>query len=471
MSELTQIWNSVIDELMQTSTKVHFELYFSNTRLAMITEKRAVIGVFSEFKESILRKKYKYSIETSLTRLLGRKMSAVFYTDSKYYFDPEHYTRDDENKDFTIIEEELIRPEKLPEENINIFEEAVSDKTMETEEGKYTFDNFIVGNSNKFAHAAALSVAEEPAKDFNPLFIYGDSGLGKTHLLYAITGVIRKNHPDYKIIYVKSEDFTNEIILSIRNSSTEKLREKYRTCDILLIDDVQFISKKYGIQEEYLNTFNALYEAGKQIILTSDKPPKQIEDLATRLLSRFEWGLVADITPPDYDLRIAIMQQKCEEIGLTLSGEVLDFLSINLTRNVRQLEGAIKKIAARKLLMGDTEITLETAETCISDLINKSSSDNVTEEAIFNVVTKKYGVSEEAIKGSSRVKEVMEARRVTVYLLRELMNLTFPAIADIIPRNHTSVMHLYNAVSAEIKDNSLYERNINNIISEIKNPL
>ena len=468
MTDLTKIWNSTEEELISRYSSIYDDLYFSDLKLVMITDKKAVFGAATEFKADIIRKKFKGAIEEYISRLLGRNITAVFYVDPDFYFEPEHYIDEQTDKSQVIIDERYLRPMNLSGSGEGEGFSAPVSESMLEEEAKYTFDNFIEGSSNKFAKAAAEAVADSPAHEYNPLFIYGDSGLGKTHLLYAITGRIRKNFPDYKIVYVKSEDFTNEIVAGIRSGSMENLREKYRNCDVLLIDDVQFIANKKSTQEEYLNTFNALFEAGKQIILTSDKPPKDIEDLEARLLSRFSWGLVADITPPDFDLRIAIMQQKSEQIGLTLSLDVLNYLSSNLTHNVRQLEGAVKKIAARAFLMGETNITVDTAAACISDLINSSGTGRITEDKIMDTVAKRYGVTADDIKGKIKTKEVAEARKISIYLMKKLMNMTYVAISKIIPRNHTSIMHAYNSVESEMKDNALYERNINSIITEIK---
>ena len=261
---------------------------------------------------------------------------------------------------------------------------------------EYTFDNFIVGSSNKFAHAACVSVAQNPAHSYNPLFIYGPSGLGKTHLLYAITHEIHKNHPDYNIIYVKGEEFTNQMIESISKNLTSEFRERYRKADVLLIDDIHFIAGKDSTQEEFFHTFNDLYEHKKQIILTSDRPAKDIQKLEERLRTRFEWGLSADIQPPDFELRVAIMRKKAEALGKPFSSEVLNFLAEKLTNNIRQMEGAIKKIIAYSCLNSE-EVTISLVTSCISDLLTDNGNLKITAQKIISTVAEKYNVSENDI--------------------------------------------------------------------------
>jgi len=310
-------------------------------------------------------------------------------------------------------------------------------------------------------------VAQNPASGYNPLFIYGASGLGKTHLLYAITNAIRKRSPDSNIIFVKGEDFTNQLIESISKSLTSKFREKYRQADVLLIDDIQFIAGKDSTQEEFFHTFNALHESHKQIIMTSDRPPKDIKTLEDRLKTRFEWGLIADVQPPDYELRMAIVKKKANLLGLKVPEEVFTFLVDNLKNNVRQLEGAIKKIGAQSYLTG-VPISKELAVACTSDIITGIEPVKVTVDKILEKVSKKTDVPIAEIKGRKRNKNIAGARHISVYLIRKLTDMSLPAIAGIFGRDHTTIMSSIDNIDAEIKANPSFEIEIGELIKEIR---
>lgn len=333
---------------------------------------------------------------------------------------------------------------------------------------QYTFDNFIVGSSNKFAHAACVAVAEHPALNYNPLFIYGQSGLGKTHLLNAITNHLRKKNPNVKIIYVKGEDFTNYMIDCISRQAMKEFRDTYRKCDVLLIDDIQFIAGKESTQEEFFHTFNALYDERKQIILTSDRPPRDIQHLEARLRSRFEWGLLADIQPPDLELRIAITKSKAESVNLELSPEILQYLSENLRENVRQIEGAIKKLGAINFLSG-RPISLEDAARCVSELLEDSEPTTVTIDKIFTVVYRKYNVSKEDLLSSKRNKNIAQARHVAIYLIREIIKMSTPSIGTIFNRDHTTIMSSIEAVTKKISNDQMFAVDIKELKKQVQN--
>lgn len=333
---------------------------------------------------------------------------------------------------------------------------------------QYTFDNFIVGNSNKFAHAACVAVAEHPALNYNPLFIYGQSGLGKTHLLNAITNHLRKKDPKIKIIYVKGEDFTNYMIDCISRQAMKEFRDTYRKCDVLLIDDIQFIAGKESTQEEFFHTFNALYDERKQIILTSDRPPRDIQHLESRLRSRFEWGLLADIQPPDLELRIAITKSKAEAVKLELSPEILQYLSENLRENVRQIEGAIKKLGAINFLSG-RPISIEDAARCVSELLEDSEPTTVTIDKIFTVVYRKYNVSKEDLLSSKRNKNIAQARHVAIYLIREILKMSTPSIGTVFNRDHTTVMSSIESVTKKIEKDQLFAVDIKELKKQVQN--
>ena len=331
---------------------------------------------------------------------------------------------------------------------------------------EYTFDNFIVGSSNKFAHAACTAVAANPAMNYNPLFIYGPSGLGKTHLLYAITNEIKRKKPAAKIISIKGEDFTTQFIEALAAQMTNEFRNKYRSCDVLLIDDIQFIAGKTSTQEEFFHTFNALYEEHKQIILTSDRPPRDMKTLEDRLKTRFEWGLLADIQPPDLELRVAIIKKKAEQVGIIIPEDVLTYLAENLRSNIRQIEGAMKKLGALAFLSGQ-KITMEVARGCIADLLGGEEPVSVTVDKIFATVYKKYGISKEDLTGKSRSREIAQARHVTIYLIRKITEMSLPNIGKIFNRDHTTALASWETIEKKLKTDAMLTLDINEMTKEV----
>ena len=328
----------------------------------------------------------------------------------------------------------------------------------------YTFERFIVGSSNKFAHAAALAVSQRPAAENNPLFIYGNSGLGKTHLMYAIANVLRRTHPEYRIIYVKGEDFTNELITAIQEGNVQAFRNKYRMVDLLLLDDVQFIAGKECTQEEFFHTFNALYEAKKQIVLTSDRPPKEINTLEDRMKTRFEWGLLADIQPPDFETRIAIIRDKAVKMGVELPDDVSNYIAENIQANIRQLEGAVKKIKAMHELMGE-RITVSLAENAIDALRTENPGLNPTPERIMEAVANYFYIPVEQMISQNRSKDVAYPRQMAMYMIRQELEYSFPDIAKIFKRDHTTVMHACNKIEEERKNS----RETEDVIKKLHN--
>lgn len=321
---------------------------------------------------------------------------------------------------------------------------------------RYTFDTFVVGANNNLAHAASLAVAESPGEIYNPLFIYGGVGLGKTHLMHSIAHFILKNNPKAKILYVTSEKFTNELIDAIRNKnniSTTEFREKYRNNDVLLIDDIQFIIGKESTQEEFFHTFNALHEAKKQIIISSDKPPKEIETLEERLRSRFEWGLTVDIQSPDYETRMAILRKKEELEGYNIDNEVIKYIATHIKSNIRELEGALTKIVALSKL-NKKEITLELAEEALKDLISPNAVREITPELIINVVADHYKIQPSDITSSKRNKEIVYPRQIVMYLCRHMTNTSLQAIGkELGGKDHTTIIHGADKITAELVDN------------------
>ena len=337
-----------------------------------------------------------------------------------------------------------------------------------------TFDTFVVGPSNRFAHAACQAVASQPATLYNPLFIYGNSGLGKTHLLNAIANEFKKNYPDRSVVYAKSEAFTNEIIEAIARGTTPAFREKYRKADLFLMDDIQFIAGKISVQEEFFHTFNTLYEAKKQIVLTSDRPPKDISTLDDRLKTRFEWGLTADVQPPDFETRIAIIIRKAESVGLDIPETVCEYIANRLKNNIRQLEGAVKKLRAFHLLE-NKPINIATAQAAISDIINNNQPAPVTVDKIIEEVARTFsgnvpgGITPEDIRSKKRNANISMARQVSIYIAREITNMSMVEIGQTFGgRDHSTVVYAIRQAEQNIKKDPRTKALVDDIIKNIR---
>lgn len=331
---------------------------------------------------------------------------------------------------------------------------------------KYTFSTFVVGNNNRFAHAAALAVAEAPAASYNPLFIYGGVGLGKTHLMHAIGNEILKNNKNSKILYVTSEVFTNELINAIKDNTSDQFRNKYRNIDVLLIDDIQFIAGKERCQEEFFHTFNTLYESGKQIILSSDRTPKDIPLLEDRLKSRFEWGIIADISNPDYETRLAILRKKAQLDKIIIDDEILTAIATRIDSNIRELEGTLNKLIAKASLT-NSQITMEMAERAINDIVAQQEK-VISAEFIQDTVAKYFSVNPKDLKGSKRSNDITFPRQIAMYLCRNVANMSLPQIGkDFGKRDHTTVMHACTKIEQDMKTNS----NTKLIVESVKNLL
>ena len=349
-----------------------------------------------------------------------------------------------------------------------LYENApVEDGAEKALRSRYTFTNFIVGETNKFARAACWKVANNPSNEWNPLFIYGPSGVGKTHLMYAVVNEILMQNPVAKVLYTKGEEFVNYMIECLSHKSMSAFRDRYRECDVLLIDDIQFIAGKVSTQEEFFNTFDTLFADGKQIILASDRPPRDINPLSERLRSRFEQGLLADIGLPDLELRMAIIKKKVEDMNIVLPDEVLSYLAENLRSNIRQLEGAIKKLAAKSMLDG-RKITLELARDCVSDLLGETEPLNVTIDKIFAAVYKKFDIPKEEIVGKKRTKEIAKVRHISIYLIREITEMSYPNIGKLFERDHATIMSSLDVVKKTISADPLLAADIENIKKEIQ---
>ena len=374
-----------------------------------------------------------------------------------------------------IVEDEIIRDSVSDNQLINATPNAVSPVTLQNANlnPKYTFDSFVVGANNNLAHAASLAVAESPGEIYNPLFIYGGVGLGKTHLMQSIANFILKNNPKAKILYVTSEKFTNELIDAIRNKnniSTTEFREKYRNNDVLLIDDIQFIIGKESTQEEFFHTFNALHEAKKQIIISSDKPPKEIETLEERLRSRFEWGLTVDIQSPDYETRMAILRKKEEMEGYNIDNVVIKYIATNIKSNIRELEGALTKIVALSKLEKNREINIALAEKALKDIIAPGDKKEVTPEFIIEVVADHFNLTPLDIISQRRNKEIVYPRQIAMYLCRNMTDTGLQNIGKSLGgRDHTTILHGIDKIAADLEGNPTLQNTID-ILKKKINP-
>ncbi len=332
-----------------------------------------------------------------------------------------------------------------------------------------TFDTFIVGSSNKFAHAASLAVAANPAGTYNPLFIYGNSGLGKTHLLYAIQNDIKMNNPNTKIVYIKGDDFTNELIDSIKTANNSDFRQKYRQADVLLVDDVQFIGGKESTQEEFFHTFNTLYQAKKQIVLTSDRPPKEIQTLEDRLKTRFESGLIADIQPPDFETRIAIIKRKAELLQFDIPDDVDAYIATKLKSNIRQLEGVVKKLRAKSLLTGEKP-TITSVQESISDILNNDQPPPLTVEKVIEEVARTYNVTSDDIRSAKRNSNISKARQVAIYVVREVTQMSLDTIGkEFGNRDHSTIVYANQKIAETIEKDSKLKSTVEDIIKNVRN--
>ena len=430
MNSAADIWASAVALLEKELTPTAVSTWFYDAEAMELREDQLVLCVPTEFKKNIILSRYLPHLKKVLYDLFAADMDVVI---------------------FTREEADRYRAQGPRNENVLIGNE------------EFTFEHFIVGSSNQFAYNAALNVANNPGRSYNPLFIYGESGLGKTHLLYAIYHTIRKSHPDFNIIFIKGDEFTNELQEAIRLKSTDAFRQKYRDKDLLLVDDIQFIAGKESTQEEFFNTFNNLYESGHQIVLTSDRPPSDMARLENRLRTRFEWGLLADIQPPDYETRCAIIKNKAILLGLELPNDVLEYIAQNITSNVRQLEGTIKRLLAYRDLMGQ-KVNDENASRAIQALIRARDEYIPSPEIIVEETAKYYALEPKAVLGSSRMKEVVLARQVSIYLIRSITNLSLPEIGKVFGQHHTTVMHSLDKVEKMMKD----DRHLTEVIRDIK---
>ena len=401
--------------------------------------------------------------------LVSSEQMGLTYISKKYYLPLKVAVAEITGMEYEI---EFVLPEQA--RKLKMPHSARQATTEEAERSNlnpnYTFDSFVVGNNNRFAQSASLAVAESPGEIYNPLFLYGGVGLGKTHLMHSIAHFIQENHPGMKVLYVSSETFTNELIEAIRNGNNtamSRFREKYRSIDVLLIDDVQFIIGKESTQEEFFHTFNELHVAKKQIILSSDRPPKEMETLEERIRSRFEWGLLADIGSPDYETRMAILKKKAERDGFELSDEILNYIAVNIKSNIRELEGALNKLMAYVNLV-QTEITMEIAQKELQNIISPDKPRIVTPQLIMEVVAEHFGISIEQILSKSRSNDVAKPRQIAMYLCKNMTDASLEAIGKVLGgRDHSTVVHGIKKVAEDVSADEAVAKTVETIKKKI----
>ncbi|APF28697.1 chromosomal replication initiator protein DnaA [Clostridium sporogenes] len=439
-THLTETWEKAINIIKGELTEVSFNTWIKSINPISLENNSLKLAVPNDFTKGILESRYKDLIVNALKLLTSKKY----------------------NIDFIVTTEEKIEENQKNHNNekSNI---VVNDEMSTMLNPKYTFDSFVIGNSNRFAHAASLAVAESPAKAYNPLFIYGGVGLGKTHLMHAIGHYILHNNPKSQVVYVSSEKFTNELINSIKDDKNVEFRNKYRNIDILLVDDIQFIAGKERTQEEFFHTFNALYEANKQIIISSDRPPKEIPTLEDRLRSRFEWGLIADIQAPDFETRMAILKKKADVEKLNIPNEVMVYIATKIKSNIRELEGALIRIVAFSSLT-NKEISVDLASEALKDIISSKQTRQVTIDIIQEVVANYYNLKIEELKSARRTRNIAFPRQIAMYLSRKLTDMSLPKIGEEFGgRDHTTVIHAYEKISNNLKK----DESLQNAIKEL----
>lgn len=443
-SHTSEIWQHILSIINTKLSKPSFDTWFKATKIVSLTDHSIVISAPTTFAVEWLESRYTKLVATTVFEYLGKQVDVSF-----------------------VIEE------SAPPEQTQVYKEPPA--PVQTEESvshmlnpKYTFDTFVIGSGNRFAHAASLAVAEAPARAYNPLFLYGGVGLGKTHLMHAIGHYILEHSPSSKVVYISSEKFTNEFINSIRDNRAESFRNKYRNIDILLIDDIQFLAGKESTQEEFFHTFNALHEERKQIIISSDRPPKEIPTLEERLRSRFEWGLITDIQPPDLETRIAILRKKAKAENLDIPNEAMMYIANQIDTNIRELEGALIRVVAYSSLINQ-DITTHLAAEALKDIIPSSRPKMITIQDIQQKVGDYYHLKLDDFKARKRTKAIAFPRQIAMYLARELTDFSLPKIGDAFGgRDHTTVIHAHEKITQQLKNDQELFKIVSNITEKIK---
>lgn len=454
--DLAEIWVRCKDKLKESFNEKVFNVWIKPIMPLEVTDTYYKVAVKNDFFKTMLEENYAQVIEGVLAGIMSKNIKLIIET------------MDNGNSGSEAAEEMPAVPAKREQQQLFNENTSVQQPDESNLNPKYVFETFVIGNSNRFAHAAAQAVANDPAHAYNPLFLYGGVGLGKTHLMHAIGNRIKQNNPSMKVLYTSSEKFTNEIINSIQNKTTEAFRQKYRNIDCLIIDDIQFLKGKEQTQVEFFHTFNALKDADKQIIISSDRPPREIETLEDRLRSRFDQGLTADIQTPDLETRMAILRTKAASDNIVLPTEVITLLATNIATNIREIEGAYNKIVAYTSLM-QMPITVETAQKVLSDMGNDIKTRTITYEGIIKVVADHYNVKQDELFNKKRTQNIAFPRQVAMYLCRELADLSYPRIGELFGgRDHTTVIHAYEKISNFKNSNLAFQNELQEIIEILR---
>ena len=458
-----ELWQAVLGELELQISKANFTTWFRNTFIASFEEKNIVVAVPNTFTKTWLEKKYYKEIQTLIQQFTNRPIRNIVYRVETRQQDPQPIPNEPEKK-YTENDPFSEAFESFELHPAPVLKQASGDLSLNP---KYTFQNFIVGKQNELPHAAAQAVSSQPGETYNPLFIYGGVGLGKTHLLQAIGNEIKRRNPQTRVVYVTCEKFTNDYIHAVRNGRAKEFKDTYRNIDLLLLDDIQFISGKERTQDEMFHTFNALHQNNKQVVFSSDRPPKAINSLESRLRSRFEWGMMADVGSPDFETRVAILQTKCREKNYLLQEDILHHIATTIQNNVRELEGALNKIIAIHQFKQMVP-TLETVKPALASFQPNKTRKNITAKQLIHSVAQYFDLPVEDLLGKSRQKRLAFPRQIVMFLMREEMKASYPAIgAELGGRDHTTAMHAYD----KIQDCLLEDERLQNDLELIKQQL
>ena len=450
MYDLFEIWVKFTDKIKESTSDAVYKVWIEPIMPLEVTETYLKVSVQNSFFKKMLQDRYAAKFEEVLAEITGNSLAFIIETE--------------DHPAPTTAPQPLPEPASTSEQPSEVHVERQSSNLNP----KYIFENFIVGNSNRLAFAAASNVADNPGNSYNPLFIYGGSGLGKTHLMHAIGNRIIKNDPNKKVLYLSCETFTNEIIQSIQKKTTDFIRQKYRNIDCLIVDDIQFLKGKERTQEEFFHTFNALHDANKQIIISSDRPPKEIETLEDRLRTRFEQGLQADVQAPDLETRMAIIRQKANNDNIELPNDVITLLATNITTNIREIEGAYTKLVAYTSFM-DMPITIETAQKVLNDMNINTVKAVITFDSITKAVAQFYKIKTEELYNKKRTQSIVYPRQIAMYLCREMADLSYPKIGELFgKRDHTTALHAYEKISKSLKTELKVKEDVAKIMEMIK---